>query len=199
MGVSFIGIATKAGEKELLASIQKTNAQNKRDVDIIFDSEHSFETIILRKHGDNIIDIYTSEKGSVCTVSFNVYDHYLWKHEMSSFFDLFYFDVSETSMEHRFAFFAYGTEQCGMNVYDEGGSKRIHGNNFLKIQDNHDIFTKTFADAVSEYLPKPFGEMLGSAGIVRRYILTPKIPAEPEKPPVEVAKKKSFFKSLFGR
>jgi len=200
MGVSFIGIATKATEKELLVSLQNTNIQNGKDVHIVFDSEHYFETIILRKPSDNLIDIYSCPNGSLCTVSYNVYDNYLWKSDISKLFDLLYFDVSETSMDHRFAFFSGGSEKYGMNVYDEGATKRIHGDNFLNIRDSDDIFTGTFAAAVNEYLPKAFGEMLetGPPEKVRRYKLLTQPPGQSEEPAIEI-KKKSFFGKLFNK
>lgn len=197
MGVSFIGIATKAKESELIDAIKQTNLKNNKPVDIVFESEHYFETVILRKPEDGIIDVYSCDKGTVCTVSYNVYDQYLWKSEISERFNLFYFDVSETSMEHRFAFFALGSEKQGMNVYDEGSSKRIHGDNFLNIRDGDDIFTGIFADAVSEYLPRPFGEMLESQDKMRRYRLVVK-PAEHEKKVEAEVKKTSFLQRLFG-
>lgn len=197
MGVSFIGIATKAKENELIDAIKQTNLKNKRPVEIVLDSEHYFETVILRKPEDNIIDIYSCDKGTVCTVSYNVYERYLWKVDISEYFNLFYFNISETSMEHRFAFFALGSEKQGMNVYDEGSSKRIHGDNFLNIRDSDDIFTGVFANRVSEYLPRPFGEMLESQDKMRRYKLV--VTPEEQAPQVEKeAKKKSFLQRLFN-
>lgn len=197
MGVSFIGIAAKAKEKELIDLIKQTNLKNNKPVDIVFDSEHQFETLILRKREDNIIDVYSCDEGTVCTVSYNVYENYLWKSDISEFFNLFYFDVDETSMEHRFAFFALGSEKQGMNVYDEGSSKRIHGDNFLNIQDGDDIFTGTFANKVSEYLPKPFGEMLEEMEKMRRWRLVVREVEEVETPKVEV-KKRSFWGRFFN-
>ena len=171
MGVTITGIAAKADEQRIIRSIISTNHRNRRPSEIIFDSELPFEALIMRKPGDDCIDIYSSEKGCVCTFSDTIQERYLWKHEISEGFDLFYFDVSETAMEHRFAFFSGGKEKYGMNVYDGGTTKRIHGDNFLNIQDSNDVFTGTLAGALEPYLPHSMGTMLemGYQEKIRRY------------------------------
>lgn len=171
MGVTITGIAAKADEQRIIRSIISTNHRNGRPAEIVFDSELPFEALIMRKPGDDCIDIYSCEKGCVCTFSDTIQERYLWKSEISEGFDLFYFDVSETAMEHRFAFFTGGTERSGMNIYDGGTTKRIYGDNFLNIEDSSDIFTGTLADALETYLPNPMGDMLemGYKEKIRRY------------------------------
>lgn len=173
MGISITGFATKADEQKIIRSIVSALHQENRKAEIVFDSEQPFDGVMLRKPGDDFIDIYSGDKGSVCTVSNDIQERHLWLERISKLYDLFYFDISETSMEHRFALYSGGAEKMAMNVYDLGSKKRIVGENFLNIQDDRDIFTGTFSDALNDYLPKPLGDMMdmGYREKVRRYRL----------------------------
>ncbi|MCS3798544.1 hypothetical protein [Niastella sp. OAS944] len=169
MGVSFIGIASKINEEKLLAAIQHTFQVMNINKSIVFNSEQPFEAIVLRKGKDNIVDIYSGNLGTICTVSWNVYDRYLFKDIISGFFNLLYFDISETSMSHRFAWFSEGDEKHYTNISYKEDIMYISGPNFLNIKNTDDIFTGTFANAVKEYLPQSFGAMLVSEEKIKRY------------------------------
>ena len=183
MGVSIMGIGTKADEKTVLTSFIKTFEEDNMFFDFKFESKQTFDILINRKSSDNIFDIYSTEKGTICIISHQIFEEKLRKHFLSTFFDFLYFDISETSMSHRFALFSNGNEGLCMNVWDMGNSKRIAGDNFLNIKDEDDVFFDIFPNAVKDFLSEKFHDIDVSTEI-NRYVLIPKVTSnnlEPEK------------------
>jgi len=170
MGVTIIGIATKADENSILDALVKTYAKWNHFYKAEFESEQYFEVLINRKPGDNILDVYSTKHGTICTLSWELFE-ILSKQDLSLNFDFLYFDISETSMDHRFALFSNGKEGLCMNIWDKGDTKTIAGDNFLHIKDAEDIFFDVFPRAVAEWLPKPF-HTIDLDTKIKRYRLT---------------------------
>jgi hypothetical protein len=200
MGISIMGIATKADLDFVVRALEATLLKERKYFTLKLESEISFDNIILRKGENDIIDMYSSPSGTLVTFSYSVYEK-LEKWHLSSFFDFNYFDISETSMEHRFAFFSGGVEKVGMNVYDYGSTKTIFGDNFLQIEQQEDIFHFVFPRIVNEYLPEPFHQMDYDKYKIKRFILeaipqeinTLNIISEP------IKRKKNFWEKIFWR
>ena len=169
MGVTIMGIATKADEKTVLNAIKKTFEGDNLYFDINFESEPFFESFINRKPSDNIIDLYSTNNGTICVLSSQLFE-ILRKEFLATFFDFVYFDICETSMSHRFALFSNGSEGSCMNIWDKGNSKRIAGDNFLDIKDDDDIFFNSFPSAINDYLPQSF-HSIDLTTKIKRYLL----------------------------
>lgn len=171
MGVSFIGIAAKVDTNTIINSLKSVHKIKQKKLKIVFDCDCTFDSMLNRKPEPNIIDLFSNEHGTICTYS-DTEDVQIWTWALSSFFDFVYFDISETSMEHRFAFFSNGVEQVGMNVYDFGDKKRIAGDNFLNIQDSEDIFMETFDKALMPYI-KVSVHTIDNSTLIERYKVIP--------------------------
>ncbi len=175
MGVSFKGFATKAEEQIVLSSLILTYRKWMHDFKIYFNSEEFLDVLINRKPSDNIIDIYSTTFGTLCIMSDQLFE-ILSKYDLSENFDFTYFDISDTSMSYRFALFGNGVEKKCMNIWDNGRSKDIAGDNFLNITNDEDIFLNVFPRAINEYLPEPFNDIDLSSKITRyRLIPNPKV------------------------
>ncbi len=70
-------------------------------------------------------------------------------------------------MSYRFALFGNGEERECMNIWDNGKSKEIAGDNFLNIRDDEDIFPR----AIDGYLPQPFNSIDLSTKIQRYRVI----------------------------
>lgn len=170
MGVTIIGIATKADEISILDGLVKTYAKWNHFYKAEFESEQYFEILINRKPDNNIVDIYSTTHGTIGVLSWELFE-ILSKYDLSLNFDFLYFDISETSMDHRFALFSQGKEGLCMNIWDKGSAKTIAGDNFLDIKEAEDIFFDVFPRAIAEFTPKPFHTIdLGTK--IKRYRLT---------------------------
>jgi len=196
MGVSFLGIATKKDEITVLNGLIQTFAMWNDKFKPEFDGEHSFEALINRKPAKNIVDIYSTSSGTICIMSWDLFE-ILRKHDLSTLFDFIYFDISETSMSHRFALFSGGEEGLHMNVWESEGSKDIAGNNFLNITDEEDIFQFVFPRTVNEYLPKPF-HSIDLTTKIKRYRLIAATEAEYIQTEEAKSKSKTLWQKLFG-
>jgi hypothetical protein len=196
MGVSFKGIATRTDENTILNGLIRTYEKWNHKFEAEFDAEHFFEVLINRKPDNNIVDIYSTSSGTICILSLDLFE-ILSKHDLSTNFDFVYFDISETSMSHRFALFSSGKEGLCMNVWDKGSSKQISGDNFLNITNEEDIFLNVFPRTINDYLPKSFNDIDLSTKI-KRYRLITKTEKEPEKTKESIHKKRTVWDRLFG-
>jgi len=162
MGVSINGFATKANKNEAIKELEKACQLINPDARINFEREAIFEEWIQRKREDNIIDIYSTNNGSILIMSHQLFEKFS-RWELSKCYEIDYFDIDETSMSHRFARFSQGKETVCMNIWDSGSSKDISGDNYLKIEQDEDVFFSAFQRLADSYTEETFHEIdLGS-------------------------------------
>ncbi|MBE7661524.1 hypothetical protein F7646_13175 [Tenacibaculum finnmarkense genomovar finnmarkense] len=178
MGITIQGIITLEKEKSAITKIEKafraSNIKYTYDIELL--EEPIFEELIERKRQDDIIDVYTDNKGTLITFSHNILENFS-TNSISKYFDFDYFDLDDTSMAYRFSQFKEGGEKLsmnifhGMNIIKNDDSREILGDNFLDIKDNEDIYFVTFHKLVDSYLTTPL-DSIDLSQKVNRYKVT---------------------------
>lgn len=141
MGFNLEGFATNVAAGKILDELAVETKKMHPDSTLSFEREISFEEWMNRKADDNILDIYSTADGTLVSASHKFLFNFIHR-GFSKKFDVYKFDLSETSMVFRFEVCKNG-ERFQLMVIDDAQSRKIAYDPILPIQDE-DVFMDFF-------------------------------------------------------
>jgi hypothetical protein len=168
MGFNLEGLACRVPEEKVIADLRKETLKKHPDSKLFLEKEISFEDWMRYKPGDNVLDIYSTDKGTLISASHKILFNFFHL-PFSENFDLYKFDLSETSMHFRFEVSKNGDEHQVMTVNDSNGRRVMH-DPILPVPDG-DVSMVLFPNFVRMITDFDFHE-IDLADKAKRYLFT---------------------------
>jgi hypothetical protein len=141
MGFNLEGFATNASEEQILTALEIETKRLHPKSSLQLEKEISFEEWMTRKAEDNVLDIYSTSEGSLISASHKFMFNFIHR-PFSKNFDLYKFDLSETTMQFRFEICKNG-ELFQVMIIDDSQSRKLICDQILPVQDE-DVFMDLF-------------------------------------------------------